>query len=133
MEVPSGSIYKHLFEAQSQLADSLDKSRAKKASRDAIKQEAKKERTSLKPKKSENFSDEEDYRDNEVDVVRGLEDISVSKQNTEISDNSITTRLSEKRLAKHSKALTRLDEKLLGVKNSVESVLKLTLQKINNE
>jgi hypothetical protein len=148
MEVPSGSIYKHLFEAQSQLADSLTKSRSKKATRDAIKEEAKKERTSIKPKKTDlnqYDSDEEDYRANDVDDVRGLDDsiagadsdiFEKSEQNPEQNPgqhSTITSRLSEKRLLKHSAELAKLDQKLAIVKNSTESSLSITLQKMNNE
>ena len=133
MEVPSGSIYKHLLEEQSQLADSLEKSRTRKATRDAIQVQARKERTTIKQKPNtlnEYDSDEAEYRDNDVDDVRGLDDLKTESSSLS-TENTITKRLAEKRLLKHSKALADLDSELSSVKNTTEGRLSATLQKVN--
>ena len=154
MEVPSGSIYKHLFEAQTQLANTLENTKQKR--KDSQTSRTLNWNSKNEPSKSdvtkrgtEDNQNEIDlmesieidrnyYEETDVDRVRELDDdiersrVSASSakgqgDQTQTQSKTITERLAEKRLLKHSAALAKLDENLNTVKTQTESDLKISM------
>lgn len=192
MEVPSSSIYKHLFEAQTQLANTLQSSKSKRSENTSSKKinwNANQNSNSKNSQTHTNLAlgrsqiqpntfnlkhsfntisgdflgnekadfdknlakdgnrnklflteyDQEDpkiernyFEETDVDRVRELDDDlekSVNLPPKSASGKTITERLSEKRLVKHSSALTKLDENLQKVKYQTENDLKTAMKK----